>query len=107
VRKTWHSNAASKLSEWAKLFAVALGVPGTVAVGIFVFVGVKSTTDLASIEAQTAALKKTAADLEAQYRPLRDELSRLVQIATSVHGPEERVRTVESVVARFAPSSAL
>jgi len=27
-------NAATKLSEWAKLFAIALGVPATIAVGI-------------------------------------------------------------------------
>ena len=82
-------------------------MPATIAVGILAFVGFKSTTDLASIEAQTAALKKTASDLDAQYKPLQDELPKLSQIATSVRGLEDRVTTVESAVARFAPSSAL
>jgi hypothetical protein len=107
VEKDMALNAATRLSEWAKLFAIALGVPATIAVGILAFVGIKSTTDLASIEAQTAALKKTASDLEAQYKPLKDELPKLNQIVTSVRGLEDRVRTVESAVARFAPSSAL
>jgi hypothetical protein len=100
-------SAATKLSEWAKLFAIALGVPATIAVGILAFVGFKSTTDLASIDAQTASLKKTATDLEAQYKPLQAELPRLNQIVNSVHGLEDRVRIVESAVAKFAPSSAL
>jgi len=69
VEKDMALNAATKLSEWAKLFGIALGVPATIAVGILAFVGIKSTADLASIEAQTAALKKTASDLEAQYKP--------------------------------------
>jgi hypothetical protein len=107
VEKEMALNAATRLSEWAKLFAVALAVPVTIAVGVLAFVGIKSTTDLASIEAQTAALKKTASDLEAQYKPLQEELPKLNQIATSVRGLEDRVRTVESAVARFAPSSAL
>jgi zinc-ribbon domain len=107
VEKDMALSAATKLSEWAKLFAIALGVPATIAVGILAFVGIKSTTDLASIEAQTASLKKTASDLEAQYKPLQDELPKLIQIATSVRGLEDRVSTVESAVARFAPSSAI
>jgi hypothetical protein len=107
VEKDMALNAATRLSEWAKLLAIALGVPATIAVGILAFVGVKSTTDLASIEAQTAALKKTASDLEVQYKPLKDELPKLNQIVASVRGLEDRVGTVESAVARFAPSSAL
>jgi len=62
VEKDMALNAATKLSEWAKLFAIALGVPATIAVGILAFVGIKSITDLASIESQTAALKKTAGE---------------------------------------------
>ena len=107
VEKDMALNAASKLSEWAKLFAIALGVPSAIVVGILTFVGVKSTTDLASVEAQTTALKKAASDLEAQYKPLQDELPKLTQIVTSVHGLEDRVKTVESAVARFSPSSML
>jgi hypothetical protein len=107
VEKDMALSAATKLSEWAKLFAIALGVPATIAVGILAFVGFKSTTDLASIDAQTASLKKTATDLEAQYKPLQAELPRLNQIVNSVHGLEDRLRIVESAVARFAPSSAL
>ena len=107
VEKDMALNAATRLSEWAKLLAIALAVPATIAVGILAFVGIKSTTDLASIEAQTAALKKTASDLEAQYKPLQDELPKLNQIVTSVRGLEDRVSTVESAVARFAPSAGL
>ena len=107
VEKDIALNAATKLTEWAKLFAIALGVPATIAVGILAFVGVKSTTDMASIEAQTAALKKTARDLEAEYKPLKDKLPELNQIVASVHGLEGRVEKVESKVAKFAPSSAL
>src|SRR5215831_6926137 len=107
VEKDMALSAATKLSEWAKLFAIAIGVPATIAVGILAFVGFKSTTDLASIDAQTASLKKTATELEAQYKPLQAELPRLNQIVTSVRGLEDRLKTVESVVARFAPSSAL
>ena len=77
VEKDMALNAATKLSEWAKLFTIALGVPATIAIALLAFVGIKSTTDLASIEAQTATLKKTASDLEAQYKPLQDELPRL------------------------------
>jgi hypothetical protein len=93
VEKDMALNAATRLSEWAKLFAIALGVPTTIAVGILAFVGIKSTTDLATIEAQ--------------FKPLQDELPKLNQIATSVRGLEGRVSSVESAVARFAPSSAL
>jgi hypothetical protein len=107
VEKDMALSAATKLSEWAKLFAIALGVPATIAVGILAFVGFKSTTDLASIDAQTASLKRTATDLEAQYKPLQAELPRLTQIVDSVHGLEDRLGAVESAVARFAPSSAL
>ena len=107
VEKDMALNAATRLSEWAKLFAVTLGVPATIAVGILAFVGVKSTIDLASIEAQTAALKKTASELEAQYKPLRDELPNLNRIVTSVRQLEYRVGTVKSEVAKFTPSSAL
>lgn len=107
VEKDMALNAATRLSEWAKLFAIALAVPATIAVGILAFVGIKSTTDLASIEAQTAALKKTASDLETQYKPLQDELPKLNQIVTSVRGLEDRVTTVEFAVARFAPSAGL
>jgi hypothetical protein len=107
VEKELALNAATRLSEWAKLFAIALGVPATIAVGILAFVGIKSTTDLASIESKTAALKTTASALEAQYKPLQDELPRLNQIATSVRNLEDRVTTVETEVARFAPSSVL
>jgi hypothetical protein len=107
VEKDMALSAATKLSDWVKPFAIALGVLATIAGGILAFVGFKSTTDLASIEAQTASLKKTASDLEAQYKPLQDELPKLTQIATSVRGLEDRVSTVESAVARFAPSSAL
>jgi zinc ribbon protein len=107
VEKELALNAATKLSEWAKLFAIALGVPATIAVGILAFVGIKSTTDLASIESKTAALKTTASTLEAQYKPLQDELPRLNQIATSVRNLEDRLSTVETEVARFAPSSVL
>ena len=114
VEKDIALQAATRLSEWGKLFAIALGVPATIAVGILAFVGIKSTADLASIEAQTATLKKTATDMEAQYKPVQDELSKLKdelpelkQIATSVGGLDDRVRTVESAVAKFAPSSAL
>jgi len=71
VEKDMALNAATKLSEWAKLFAIALGVPATIAVGILAFVGIKSITDLASIESQTAALKKTAGELEAEYNRLK------------------------------------
>ena len=107
VEKDMALNAATRLSEWAKLFAIALAVPATIAVGILAFVGVRSTTDLASIEAQTAALKKTASDLEAQYKPLQDELPKLNQIVTSVRGLEGRVSTVEFAVAKFEPSAAI
>jgi zinc ribbon protein len=107
VEKDMALNAATKLSEWAKLFAIALGVPAAIAVGILAFVGIRSTADLAGIEAQTAALKKTASALEEQYKPLQDELPKLNQIATLVRGLEDRVTTVESAVAKFAPSSAL
>ncbi|MEA2897619.1 MAG: zinc-ribbon domain [Bradyrhizobium sp.] len=107
VEKDIALNAATRLSEWGKLFAIALGVPATIAVGILAFVGFKSTTDLASIEAQTAAMKKTAGDLQAQYQPLQDELPKLTEIANSVRGLDARVTTVESAVARFAPSSEL
>jgi zinc-ribbon domain len=107
VEKEMALNAATKLSEWAKLLAIALGIPATIAVGILAFVGIKSTADLASIEAQTAALKKTASDLEVQYKPLQDELPKLTQIAVSLRGLEDRVTTVESAVANFAPSSVL
>jgi hypothetical protein len=107
VEKDMALNAATALSKWAKLFAIPLGVLLAFAGGILTFVGVKSTTDLASIEAQTTALKKTASDLEAQYKQLKDELPKLTEIAASVQGLDDRVRTVESAVARFAPSSVL
>jgi hypothetical protein len=103
VEKEVALNAATKLNKWARL----LGIPAAFAVAILAFVGIKSSTDLASIEAQTAAVKKTASDLAAQYKPLEDELPRLTQIASSVRGLEDRLKTVESAVARFAPSSAL
>jgi len=107
VEKDIALNAATRLSEWAKLFAIALGVPATIAVGILAFVGIKSTTDLASIEAQTAALKKTASSLESQHQPLKDELPKLNKIAISVLGLENRLDTVESAVVKFSPSSVL
>jgi hypothetical protein len=107
VEKDMALSALTKLSEWVKLFAIALGVLAAIVGGILAFVGFKSTTDLASIEAQTASLKRTATDLEAQYKPLQAELPRLTQIVDSVHGLEARLRTVESAVARFAPSAAL
>jgi ribosomal protein L40E len=107
VEKDMALNAATRLSEWTKLFAIALGIPATIAVGILAFVGIKGTTDLASIEAQTATLKNTASSLEAQYKPLQDELPQLKEIVTSVHKLDDRVRTVESKVAKFAPTSAL
>jgi hypothetical protein len=107
VEKEMALSAATMLSGWAKLFAVALGVLATIVVGILAFVGIKSTTDLASVEAQTASMKKTASDLAAQYKPLQDQLPELNQIVTSVRGLESRLKIVESAVARFAPSSAL
>ncbi|MET4388906.1 transcription initiation factor TFIIIB Brf1 subunit/transcription initiation factor TFIIB [Bradyrhizobium sp. F1.4.3] len=107
VEKDMALNAATRLSEWAKLFAIAFGVPATIAVGILAFVGVKSTTDLASIEGQTAAFKKTANDVEAQYTLLKDKLPQLNQIATSLRGLEDRVGSIESAVAKFSPSSLL
>jgi hypothetical protein len=107
VEKDMALNAAGRLSDWAKLFAIAVGLPATLIVGILAFFGIRSMTDLASIEAQTAALRNTASTLEAQYKPLQDELPKLNQIATSVRGLEDRVKTVESAVARFAPTSAL
>jgi cell division protein FtsB len=107
VEKDMALNAATKLSEWAKLFAIALGVPATIAVGILAFVGIKSITDLASIESQTAALKKTAGELEAEYKPLKDELPKLNQIVASVHGLENRLGKVESKVFKFTSSSAI
>ena len=60
-----------------------------------------------TFEQQTATLKKTASDLEAQYKPLQDELPKLSQIAASVRGLEDRVTTVESTVAKFARSPAI
>lgn len=107
VEKDIALNAASKLTEWVKLFVIALSVPATIAIGILAFVGIKSTTDLSSIETQTAALRRTAGDLEAQYKPLQEELPKLNQIAASVRGLEDRVKTVENKVAKFAPSPAL
>ena len=107
VEKDMALNAATKLSEWVKLLAIALGVPATIGVGILAFVGIKSTADLSDIETQTAALKKTAIGLEGQYKPLQDELPKLNQIVTAVRGLEVRVTTVESAVARFAPSDAI
>jgi hypothetical protein len=101
VEKEMALNAATKLNGWAKL----LGIPAAIAVGILAFIGIKSTTDLASVEGQTATLKKTASDLAAQYKPLQDQLPELNRIATSVHGLEDRLKTVESAVARFAPCS--
>jgi len=78
-----------------------------IGVGILTFVGIKSTIDLTSIESQTTAMKRTASELQAQYQPLKDELPKLNQIATSLRGLEDRIGTVESAVARFAPSSAI
>lgn len=99
--------AAARLSDWAKLFAIAVGVPATIAAAIFAFVGIKSTTDLAAIEAKTDKLKETASNLEAQYKPLQEELPKLTGIVDKVHGLETRLSSVESKVAKFAPSSAL
>jgi transcription initiation factor TFIIIB Brf1 subunit/transcription initiation factor TFIIB len=107
VEKDVALSAATKLTEWAKIFAFAVGVPAAIAVGILAFVGIKSTTDLASIEAQTALFKKTASELEAQYKSLQEELPKLKEIAASVHGLENRIVTVENAVATFAPSTAL
>jgi hypothetical protein len=107
VEKDIALNAATRLSEWAKLFAIAVVVPATIAAGILAFVGIKSTTDLASIETQIAALKKTASNLEAQYQPLKDEVPKLNQIVASLHGLENRLDKVESAVVKFSPSSVL
>lgn len=107
VEKDIALNAATRMVEWGKLFGIVLGVPAAIAIAIFAFVGVKSTTDLSSIETQTETLRKSATDLAAQYKPLQDELPRLTQIAASVRGLEDRVKTVENSVAKFAPSSTL
>src|SRR5947209_6207525 len=40
VEKDMAINAATRLSEWAKLFAIALGVPAAIAVGILAFVDI-------------------------------------------------------------------
>jgi hypothetical protein len=88
VEKDMALNAATKLSKWVKLFMIALGVPATLAVGILTFVGIKGTTDLASIEAQTASLRKTASELEAQYKPLQDELPKLTRLLLPCMGLE-------------------
>jgi hypothetical protein len=88
VEKDMALNAATKLSKWVKLFMIALGVPATLAVGILTFVGIKGTTDLASIEALTASLRKTASELEAQYKPLQDELPKLTRLLLPCMGLE-------------------
>jgi hypothetical protein len=107
VEKDIALNAATKLSEWTKLLLIALGLPATIAVGILAFVGIKSWSDLTDIETKTEALKKTAITLEAQYKPLEDELPKLNKIATAVRGLEDRLTTVECTVAKFAPSDAI
>ena len=107
VEKDMALNAATRLGEWVKLFAVALGVLATITVGILGFVGIKSTTDLTNLEEKSSELTKFGNALEGQYKRLQDELPKLTQIATSVRALEDRVKTVESAVATFAPSPAL
>jgi hypothetical protein len=100
VEKEIALNAATQFSEWAKLFAIALAVPATILGVVFAFFGITSTRDLRD-------LRKTAADLQLQYKPLQDELPKLTEIANSVRGLDDRVQHVENEVARFAPSSNL
>ena len=107
VEKDMALNAATRLSEWTKLFAFAVGVPGAIAVGILAFLGIKGTIDLSTIEAKTDALKTTASTLEAGYKPLKDKLPELVEIAATLDKLGNRVSSLESEVAKFAPTSAL
>ena len=48
VEKDIALNAATKLSEWAKVFAIAVGVPATIVVGILAFIGVNLDFSCAS-----------------------------------------------------------
>jgi hypothetical protein len=107
VEKDVALSAATKLTERAKIFAFAVGAPAAIAVGILAFVGIKSTTDLARIEAQTATVEKTASEVGAKYKGFEDELPALTEIADSVHRLQDRIVTVESAVAKFAPSTTL
>jgi hypothetical protein len=97
VEKEIALNAASRLSEWTKLFAIAVAVPAAILTVVLAFYDIHTASDV----------KNRAEALESQFKPLQDELPKLTQVATTLRGLEDRVQHVESQVAEFAPSTML
>jgi hypothetical protein len=95
VEKDVALRIATRVSDWAKIFGLAAGIPLAIFAAILGFFSVKGIEEFAALDAKAKTLAKTGTSLQGDYNDLQAQLPGLKSIARDIQGLKQQMTDID------------